>query len=134
MKRWDVVVAILHRGGKVLICQRRMEDRFGGLWEFPGGKREGEESLEACLRREVREELGIEVRPLRVLESLDHEYPDIHVRLIPFLCQLERGEPRALAAQQVRWVELAELKEHAFPPANTELIAEIARGLFSDEE
>ena len=81
MKRIDVVIAVVVRDGKVLVCQRRDDDTFGGYWEFPGGKLEPHESHEQCLARELREELAIRIRPLDPLEPIEHDYPHARIRL-----------------------------------------------------
>jgi mutator protein MutT len=122
--RLDVVIAIVTRGGKVLICQRPAGKSFAGYWEFPGGKREPGETLEACLARELLEELAIRVTPVRALTTIDHDYPRGPIRLHPFVCAHEAGEPQLLAVQDARWVEPAELRHYRFPPANDALIEE----------
>ncbi len=75
----QIAAAVFRRAGKVLLCRRpeKPGDSCAGLWEFPGGKREPGESLEQCLIRECREELGIEVRPVGIRERLTHTYPEI---------------------------------------------------------
>src|SRR3977135_1003871 len=90
MKSIEVSAGLVFRGGKLLITQRHTDAHLGGLWEFPGGKREGEETFEQCLVRELREELGIEVRVGELLESLTHAYPDQTVHLRFFHCRWER--------------------------------------------
>ena len=112
------------RGGKVLVCQRPEGGSFAGYWEFPGGKREPGETIEQCLRRELREELAIEIQPVHALSTVDHDYPRGRIRLHPWVCTLERGEPQLLAVQRVLWVEPRELHDYQFPPANDALIAE----------
>jgi mutator protein MutT len=119
------VLGIITAERKVLICRRRQGDAFGGLWEFPGGKREKDESIERCLARELAEELGITVRITAALDPLDFDYPNQHVRLVPILCTLESGEPQALASQELRWVPLTSLRDFKFPEANERLISEI---------
>jgi mutator protein MutT len=117
--RTDVVIGIVARTGKVLICQRPEDKSFGGCWEFPGGKREPGETVEQCLRRELREELAIGVTPLRALTTLDHDYPRGKIRLHPYVCALAEGEPQWLACQEARWVEPRELVNYPFPPPTT---------------
>ena len=122
--RTDVVIGIVTRGGKVLICQRPDDKSFGGYWEFPGGKREPGETLEQCLRRELREELAIGVTPVHALSPVDHDYPRGRIRLHPHVCTHDDGEPQLLACQRVLWVEPDDLKRYRFPPANDRLIEE----------
>src|SRR5688572_29511955 len=77
MKRVDVDIAIIARGGKVPICQRKADNTFGGCWEFPGGKREPGETAEQCLRRELEEELAVRARPIEALDVIEHDYPAV---------------------------------------------------------
>ena len=123
----DVVIGIVMRRGKILICQRRQNDALGGYWEFPGGKIEPGESHEQCLERELAEELAIRVRPLRAMDIIEFEYPKARIRLHPYLCEHVAGEPQALASQQAAWVSPTELQNYQFPRANDGLIADLAR-------
>jgi len=118
----EVSAGLIFRAGRLLIAQRHAAAHQGGLWEFPGGKREAGESFEDCLTRELREELGVEVAVGRMLESVDHHYPEQSVHLRFFLCRLTAGEPRALGCAAVRWVARSELAGFAFPAADAGLI------------
>ncbi len=104
----QVTAAVVGQGGRVLLAQRHPNDLLGGLWEFPGGTREEGETLEACLKREIAEELGlgIEVGPL--LAVLPHAYTHFRLTLHVFLCRLVAGQPQALGCADWRWVTLAE--------------------------
>ena len=131
--RADVVIGIVTRAGKVLICQRPEGKAFAGYWEFSGGKREPGESIESCLRRELREELAIEVTPERPLTPINHDYPRGRIRLLPYLCiQSDGGEPRPLECQQTAWVRPSELRHYQLPPANDSLIEEVIASLAPD--
>lgn len=118
----EVAAGLVFRKGRLLITRRRVEDHLGGFWEFPGGKRRSDESFEECLARELMEELGIEVQVGRLLEEIEHEYPDRRVRLRFFLCRWLRHEPRALGCEAVRWVDVGELARHEFPGADARLL------------
>ena len=131
-RRTDVVIAIIRRGNKVLICQRPAGKSFEGYWEFPGGKREPGETVMVCLEREVWEELAVRVRPRLALSTIDHEYPRGHIRLHPHVCDHLDGDPQPLASQAVKWVESHELREHRFPPANDKLLEEVIGVLNAD--
>jgi len=118
----DVAAGLLFRRGKLLITQRRPNDHLGGFWEFPGGKRETGESFEDCLRRELREELGIEVEVGELLDSVTHAYPEKMVRLKFYRCALQREEPRALGCHAMAWVSADELDRFQFPAADEKLL------------
>lgn len=122
MKRVDVDIAIILRDGKVLICQRRAHDSFGGCWEFPGGKREPGETPEQCLARELAEELAVRAEPVEALDVIEHDYPAVQIRLHPHLCLHADGEPQLLACQDALWVDPPALRQYTFPPANERLI------------
>ena len=126
----DVVVGVvLRRDGHVLICQRKPEGHLGGYWEFPGGKREPNESLEQCLARELDEELAIRVRPVCALDVIEHDYPAVRVRLHPYLCAHTDGVPQPIGCQRLEWIAPPRLLEYRFPPANDALIAQLVRRL-----
>jgi mutator protein MutT len=125
MQRVEVVLGIIVRESDVLVCRRHDTGAFAGLWEFPGGKCEENETIHQTLARELREELGVEVRVTGVLEPLDFDYPTIQVRLTPLLCNLETGDPQPLTSQEVKWVSYERLGELGFPAANTSLVEQI---------
>jgi 8-oxo-dGTP diphosphatase/A/G-specific adenine glycosylase len=127
MKRVDVAIAIISRADALLICRRRDTDRLGGYWEFPGGKRRDDETVEQCLARELQEELDIEVEVIAALPAIEHDYPDIRVRLHPYLCAHKSGEPAPIGCAETKWVQPHELREYRFPAANKELIEEVIR-------
>lgn len=122
MARINVDIAIVVRGPHVLICQRQLDNTLGGCWEFPGGKRHPGETAEACVTREVLEEVGVQVRPGAALDPIDHDYPHARIRLHPFICQHLAGEPQLLACRAVRWIKPVELRDYRFPPANEPLL------------
>src|SRR5271170_6058553 len=90
--RVEVSAALIFRGGKLLITQRHAKSHMGGLWEFPGGKREPGETYEECLVREIREELGVEIAIGSCFAEITHAYPEKHVHLKFFQAQLRAGE------------------------------------------
>ncbi len=126
----DVAVAIIWSadGARVLMARRPEDKHVGGLWEFPGGKCEPGETLEAALRREVREELGVEIRMLQPRPMVVHNYDCRIVRLHPFDCLCVQGTPQPLASTELRWVPIAELSQLPLPPANVEIINNIISG------
>jgi len=125
MKHLDVAVAIVVRDSMILIARRKPGGELGGYWEFPGGKREGDESLEDCVRRELAEELAIAVQPVVSFTPIRHQYPEQVVTLYPFLCTHESGELELRACDEIRWIEPARLRDFQFPPANDQLIDQV---------
>ena len=105
----DVACGIMRRADRVLIAQRPAKALLGGLWEFPGGKRERGETLATCLRRELREELGIRVRVGGVRGTREHAYSHFRVTLHVFECALTSGTPRAIQAADIRWARVRDL-------------------------
>jgi 8-oxo-dGTP diphosphatase len=118
----EVAAGLVFREGKLLISRRAEGSHLSGFWEFPGGKREPNESFEECLRRELREELGIEVEVRQLIQSLTHEYPEKTVHLKFFHCDWLGNEPRALQCAAFKWVTREELGQHHFPPADNRLL------------
>lgn len=121
-------VAVLERDGAVLLTLRPRGTHLAGYWEFPGGRVEPGESPEACLVREVREELGVDVRVGERLMLLDHAYPEKRVRLHCFRCDIVSGEPRPIAGDAMEWVARRELPRRRLPPADGPLVALLCGG------
>jgi len=121
----EVSAGLVFRAGQLLITQRHAAAHLGGLWEFPGGKRESGESFEQCLLRELREELGVTVTVGRLFDSLTHAYPERTVLLKFFLCQLPEGEPQAIDCAAIKWVGRAGLAAHDFPAADAVLVEKL---------
>jgi 8-oxo-dGTP diphosphatase len=117
-----VTAAVVERGGAYLVTRRPRGAHLEGFWEFPGGKCDASETLEACLVREIQEELGVDVRVGAEVYAVTHEYPERIVELHFYACELT-GEPQPLLGQEMRWVPRGELRALEFPPADAELIA-----------
>ncbi|MGA2360992.1 MAG: NUDIX domain-containing protein [Candidatus Aminicenantales bacterium] len=109
-----VVAAIIERDGKVLVARRRKDIRFGGLWEFPGGKLEDGEDPESGLERELLEELGIQVRIEGFFCSVPYRGPVLSIELLAYTVAHVSGELNPTDHDEVRWVEPAGLDESAF--------------------
>ena len=121
-----VSAGILLRAGQVLACQRRADRSHPGKWEFPGGKREPGETMAECLRRELREELGIEADVGPELWRTEHTYPGRPtVALVFFRVDRFAGAARNLEFAEIRWVDLAGLAGLDFLDADRELIARL---------
>ena len=123
----DVACAVIRQKEKILITRRRKQDHLGGLWEFPGGKRMGGESLGSCLEREIFEELQIRIKPLRFLRRIDYAYPEKKVSLYFYECEFLEGSPWARGSQAFRWVRPFELRRYEFPPADESILKELSR-------
>lgn len=121
LPRIVVTAAVIRRGDAFLVTRRQQGVHLEGYWEFPGGKCDAGESLAACLQREIREELDVNVRAGREVLATEHAYPERVVELHFLECEL-LGEPRPLLGQEMRWVRRNELRTLAFPPADDELI------------
>ena len=116
-----VTAAVVEREGRFFVTRRQDGTHLEGYWEFPGGKCEPGETDEACLTREMREELGVDVRVGGLLLSVAHAYPDRVVELHFYACEMS-GAPRPLLGQEMRWVAREDLRTLQFPPADAELI------------
>jgi 8-oxo-dGTP diphosphatase len=125
MIKIEVGCAIIRKDGKILIAQRKPDVHLGGYWEFPGGKMEACESLEACLIREVDEELGIKIQPSKLIQKAEHPYPEKIIVLYFYLCDWVSGNPTKKDCEDFRWIEPHELRDFKFPPADAEMIEEL---------
>ena len=117
------VGVILNERGEVLIDRRPAKGLMGGLWEFPGGKIEQNETVSACIKREILEELAIEVEVGEHLITVDHTYSEFSLTLIAHLCHYRGGEPQTIACEEIRWVTLTQIDQFRFPQANNKIIA-----------
>lgn len=119
-----VTCAIIEHRGKILVCQRSSHMKLALKWEFPGGKIEVGESKNDCLIREIREELGIDIRIGTMLSPVEHDYPDFSLVLYPFICQLTNGNPVAKEHQQAIWVNKSELANFDWAEADLPIVSE----------
>ncbi len=116
-----VTAAVIEIEGRFLVTRRQQGAHLEGFWEFPGGKCDGDETLEECLARELREELDVVSRIGSELLATTYTYPERQVDLHFFRCELA-GQPRPQLGQEMRWVTRDELATLEFPPADVELI------------
>jgi mutator protein MutT len=123
----QVAAGIISHEGKYLIAKRKAGTHLAGLWEFPGGKRESGESLEECLRRELKEELGIQILTTTPFRVVRHEYPDKRVEIYFFFCSSHHGQPQALGCDDIRWVGPHDFHNYEFPPADEPLLQVLTR-------
>jgi 8-oxo-dGTP diphosphatase len=121
----QVTAGIIQKGGAILIARRRDDDALAGKWELPGGKIEPNETAEDCLRRELDEELGLEVVIDRYFCNSIFTYPKGQIELLAFLCSCD-GEPtKMLAHAEVRWEKIATLQDFDFAPADIPIVARL---------
>lgn len=118
-------VTLIDADGRVLLAQRPQGKPMAGLWEFPGGKVDDGETPEACLIRELKEELGIDVAAscLGPFTFASHAYEDFHLLMPLYLCRVWEGIARPLEGQSLKWVRPEALADHPMPPADEPLVA-----------
>jgi 8-oxo-dGTP diphosphatase len=128
-----VVAAVLIERGRVLLTQRKSGTHLAGAWELPGGKVEAGEDPREALRRELREEVGIEARVGEVVEVTFHRYEDAGKAVLLLFFQATREaaspEPRALDVAATRWAAREELRDEDFPPADVAVLVKVRRAL-----
>lgn len=122
------VAVIINEDGYILIDRRLATGVMANLWEFPGGKIEQGETPEDCIKREIKEELGIIIEVERPLIEITHHYSEFIVTLHVYICKLIEGEPHPLECAEVRWVKPSELKDFEFPEANQQIIDRLQKG------
>ena len=123
-----VAAGVVSLNEKILVARRKAGAHLEGLWEFPGGKLQRDESPEGCLVREFEEELGVRVRAGRVLEVIHHRYPDRTVLLLFYACELIEGKPRPLGCEEIRWLDRDELETLEWVPADLPFVRRLAAG------
>ena len=106
----------------ILIDRRKPEGLLGGMWEFPGGKVEPGETIPECIKREIQEELGIEIAVDEFLMTIDHTYSHFKVTLNVYHCRHLSGIPQTIECDEIKWVTLSQLNEYPFPTANLKII------------
>lgn len=121
-----VVAALIRRGEQILISRRRPDQPMPLLWEFPGGKVEPGEAPVAALEREVREELGCEVRVGRIEDVVFHAYPQFDLVMLVYPCTVVGGEPQPVEVAEIAWVHPRTLPERELLPADYPLAHRLA--------
>jgi A/G-specific adenine glycosylase len=121
-KKIEVSAAVIIKNRKVYIQQRPQKGLMGGLWEFPGGKIEKNESQENCLLREIKEELGVDIEIQGKIMAIKHSYTKFRVTLHVFDCRLPSGRIKATCCEQWKWVKLKDLANYPFPAANVKIV------------
>lgn len=113
-----VTAAIVQKENQILICQRSSHQNLAGFWEFPGGKQEENESLEACVKRELQEELGIEVEEEKCIGECSDESITLHF----YTCTLAENEPVAKEHQRLCWISKKQLRDYTFCPLDQQFL------------
>jgi len=122
-----VTAAILRKDGRILITRRPQGKPHGGLWEFPGGKLEEYESPEECLRREIDEELALEIDVEGIFEVVHHRYEWGPVLILAYDCRPRGGAIRNLGVTEHRWVLPGELARFPLLPADVPIVRKLSR-------
>ena len=115
------VAVIINSEGKILIDRRKPEGEMGGLWEFPGGKIEPGETVEECIKREIKEELNIEIEVGDRLTTIAHDYKNFRVTLYVHFCKHLSGNPQPIECEEIHWVKVSIMNQYQFPHANTKI-------------
>ncbi|NJJ37837.1 (deoxy)nucleoside triphosphate pyrophosphohydrolase [Paenibacillus sp. 7028] len=124
-----VTAAIIMDAEKVLITKRRDEGSTSGLWEFPGGKTEGHESLEQCLRREIKEELNINIRVRKYFRESVFQSEKATYRIMAFFAKLISGDIQLNVHDEAKWVDIADLNQYSFLPADVTFVQSLQKRL-----
>ena len=122
LKPIEVVAAIIQKDDKFLITKRLEKSHLGHCWEFPGGKIEPNETVEECIIRECKEEIDVEIKPIRKIKELTHSYDEVTVHLHFLLCELISGIPKPLECADLKWVNARELSDYEFPEADKNVL------------
>ncbi len=121
-----VTAALIREDEKILIAQRGRRKRFGWQWEFPGGKVRRGETPEDCLRREIKEELNLEIEVREHFCTVRHQYRDFNIELMTFWCSIIGGTLKLEEHERVCWVTVPEMKQYSFVKADINVIAALA--------
>ena len=121
----DVTCAVIIRNGYFLTAKRGGQMSRAGKWEFPGGKVEKDETADLCILREIREELNIVIRIKKRLMPVVHHYPDISIRLIPYITEIEYGDIKLREHSEIKWVRKEGLKHLDWAPADIPVVKQI---------
>lgn len=119
----DVVAAVIqNEEGKILIAQRNLKKSQGGLWEFPGGKIEPNETKEEAIIREIKEEMDIDIEAKKFIGQKVFNYPDKEINLIAIECKQIKGDIKSNEHEDIKWVNKNELRNFNFAPADKFII------------
>lgn len=128
MKKIEVVAAAIIRGGKVFAAARGYGN-YRGWWEFPGGKIEAGESFQQALRREIFEELHVEIDVGDLVATVEYDYPEFHMKMHCYFCAISGGELEVLEHEDYRWLGAENLHSVKWLPSDLELLEKISTRL-----
>ena len=117
----EVSAAIIIEDGKVLLARRAKGEKLAGYWEFPGGKREEDETIDECLVREIREELSLDIEVVGEFDTSDYEYPGGQIRLIGLLAEIQNGVISKTVHDLVEWIDICSVLDYQLAPADIPL-------------
>lgn len=126
MKTIQVVAAIIQRGDEIFATKRGYGE-FKGGWEFPGGKIEEGETPKEALKREIKEELDIEIRVGELFETIEYDYPKFHLSMQCFLCEIESGNPKLNEHEDAKWLRKNTLASVEWLPADIGIIDKLKK-------
>jgi 8-oxo-dGTP diphosphatase len=128
MKHIEVVAAVIYKDGEIFATQRGYGE-FEGMWEFPGGKIEPGESCEVALKREIQEELGVDIEVGELICTTEYDYPSFHLTMHCFLCGIASGEIELREHKSARWLTKDTLNDVNWLPADLEVIENLKNKL-----
>ncbi|MCB0704283.1 MAG: (deoxy)nucleoside triphosphate pyrophosphohydrolase [Saprospiraceae bacterium] len=123
----DVVCGIIYKDDKVFFCRRNRSKQMGGLWEFPGGKLESDEMPENALRRELLEELEMEVTDVNYFHTCVHQYEEFTIRLSAYKCNFLRSTFRMTDHDKWDWVDIGALLKKNIAPADLPIVEKLMK-------
>lgn len=123
----NVVAAIIEKENKILITKRNLKKSQGGLWEFPGGKIEEGETKQEALKREIKEELDLDIEVYEQVTEKVHHYPDKDINLISFKCKIISGELKLIEHEEYKWVLPEEMLKYEFAEADKWIVENIRK-------
>jgi 8-oxo-dGTP diphosphatase len=132
MKTLVVAAALITKEGHIVVAQRKEDDEWGLYWEFPGGTLDEDEGPHECIKRELREELGIGVEIGNIQQVVFRQYESFNILLLAYQCRIKAGIPTAIGCREVRWVGKEELQELQMPPADEAVRGRLLQGRLWD--
>jgi A/G-specific adenine glycosylase len=124
---YDIGVGVIWHNQKFLIARRKETQMLGGLWEFPGGKKTDNETIEETVLREIKEETGLTVKVISPMPPVKHTYTHFKITLTAFHCIYESGEATPNTSDEIKWIEIKDIPNYPFPKANLKVLEHISR-------